>query len=75
MRRAVERGPDYDPEIGPDPHRSKPRQAGKLDLVGRLNRLVLAHNFCLEEISAIHHALGVRDRLEVLRRKVEEPEP
>ena len=71
MRRAVERGPDYDPEIGSDPHRDNPRKASPRDVAARLNRLAVALNFGLEEISELRHSLGVADREQ---RRITEPE-
>lgn len=61
MRRAVERGPDYDPEIGPDPHRDKPRKASKRGVAGRLNRLAVALNFAHEELAELRHDLRVAE--------------
>ncbi len=66
---------DPDDDLGRDPHRFRPRQAPKLGraVSARLNRLAVALNYAHEELSEIRHDLGIADRLEVQRRKIEDP--
>ena len=50
-----------DADIGVDPYRDAPRKASRGALTARLNRLAVALNFGLEELSEIRHDLHVAE--------------
>jgi hypothetical protein len=57
--------------IGLDPHRDQPRMAPRRKIVDRSNNLAMVFDVGIEQLSALRQELGVRDRLEVQRWKVE----
>jgi hypothetical protein len=63
-------GDDDCADLCRDEYRDRPRGASKRQIAERLNVMATALSFLAEQVSEIRHELGVRERLDVVRKRI-----